>query len=112
MQDAEVADGNTLLMWMLLLLIVTASLFWWRCHRAGVFAAFGRHPPAWPSLVRVGVAAGMPAVLCSGWIAIWPESSLWAMLGMLHLATSWYGLRWLLPDGLVMRPDERSGPTT
>ncbi len=110
MQDAAVSHGSNLLTWILLLLIVTASLFWWRCYRAGVFAAFGRRAPTWQSLVRVGVAAGMPAILCSGWIAIWPELSLWAMLGMMHLAMSWYGMRWLLPDGLVDRPAQRSAP--
>jgi hypothetical protein len=104
MQRAAVSQGSNFLAWMLLLLIVTALLFGWRCYRAGVLAAFGRRPPTWQALARVGIAAGFPSLLCIAWIAIRPEISAWTALGMLHLAASWYGLRWLLPDGLADPP--------
>lgn len=104
MQYAVVSQDRNLLLWMLLLLIVTAMLFGWRCYRAGVLAAFGRRPPTWQALVRVGVAAGLPSLLCIAWMTIRPEISAWTVLGVLHLATSWYGLRWLLPDGLADPP--------
>lgn len=104
MQYAVVSQDRNLLLWMLLLLIVTATLFGWRCYRAGVLAAFGRRPPTWQALARVGVAAGLPSLLCVAWMTIRPEISAWTVFGMLHLATSWYGLRWLLPDGLADPP--------
>jgi len=99
MPNAE--SSVELLEWLLLLLIATTLSFAWRCHRAGVFAAFGHEVPQACALLRLGTACALPALLGAIWLWLAPALSMWAELGLLHLLTSWYGLRWLLPDGLA-----------
>ena len=106
MQDAADQLSQTLLMWLLLLLTTTLVLFAWRCHRAGVLAAFGHTASSTAALIRLAIAASMPAFLCALWLAANPELGNWATLGTAHLAAAWYGLRWLLPDGLVLSTHE------
>ena len=101
MQDAVIASSQTLMLWLLLLLMVTVLLFGWRCHRAGVLGTFGHHAASGQALLRLAIAASLPAALCSVWLAVEPELSTWAILGTAHLAVAWYGLRWLLPDDLA-----------
>ena len=103
MPDATVAVSDTFLLWLLVLLIVTALLFGWRCQRAGVLALFGHCAMTASALSRLAIAAVLPALLCGGWFVLNPELSHWAWLGTAHLAVGWYGLRWLLPDGLATR---------
>lgn len=105
MQDTVVATSHTLLLWLLMLLMLTVVLFGWRCYRAGVLAMFGRYPSSGQALMRLAAAASLPALLCSGWFSVNPELSAWAWLGTAHLAVAWYGLRWLLPDGLNLPPN-------
>ena len=105
MQDTVNQISDILLMWLLLLLSTTFFFFVWRCHRAGIIAAFGRHACSTASLIRLAVAAGVPALLCGIWLAANPERSDWAWLGTAHLAATWYGLRSLLPDGLISRSE-------
>lgn len=114
MQDAPVTLSHQLLLWVLLLLIFTVCLFGQRCYRAGVFAMFGRYPATGMALARLTLAASLPALLCFVWFSLNPELSAWAWLGTGHLAIAWYGLRWLLPDGLNTPPNgagpEPTGP--
>lgn len=102
MQDATHQPSEALLMWLLLLLIATLILFAWRCHRAGVLASFGHTAATTTALVRLAIAACMPAALSAIWLVANPALGSWAALGTAHLAVAWYGQRWLLPDGLVL----------
>ncbi len=106
MQNAANQPSETLLMWLLLLLMTTLVLFAWRCHRAGVLAAFGHTAASTTALVRLAVAASIPGALCAIWLAVDPELGNWATLGTTHLAAAWYGLHWLLPDGLAQSNHE------
>lgn len=101
MQDDADQLSQALLMWLLLLLLSTVILFAWRCHRAGVLAAFGHTAASTSALLRLAIAASMPASLCAIWLAANPALGSWTTLGTAHLAVAWYGLRWLLPDGLA-----------
>ena len=100
MHEAAIITTD-LLEWLLLLLIATTLVFAWRCHRAGVFSAFGSAAPDWPTITRLGIAAALPGVFGAFWLWLAPAWSAWAALAIAHLALTWYGLRWLLPDGLV-----------
>jgi hypothetical protein len=106
MQDAANQPSESLLMWLLLLLITTLALFAWRCHRAGVLATFGHTAASTTALIRLAVAASMPAALSAIWLFVNPQIASWAALGTAHLAVAWYGQRWLLPDGLVLSTHE------
>ena len=106
MQDDANHLPQTLLMWLLLLLITTLIVFAWRCYRAGVLAAFGHTAASTGALIRLAIAASMPGALCAVWLAIDPELGNWATLGTAHIAAAWYGLRWLLPDGLARSTHE------
>ncbi len=101
MHQADASLSDPLLLWILVLLTLTSLQFAWRCHRAGVLAIFGRRAASSQMLLRLTTAASVPALLCSGWFALSPAVSDWAWLGTAHLALAWYGLRWLLPDGLA-----------
>ena len=106
MQNATNQLDQTLLMWLLMLLIMTLILFAWRCHRAGVLAAFGHTASSTAALIRLAIAASVPGALCAVWLAVDPELGDWATLGTAHFAAAWYGLRWLLPDGVALAPHE------
>lgn len=106
MQNAANQPSETLLLWLLWLLMTTLVLFAWRCHRAGVLAAFGHSAASATALIRLAIAASMPAALAAVWLVANPDIGSWAALGTTHLALAWYGLRWLLPDGLVLSVHE------
>ena len=106
MQNAANQPSETLLMWLLLLLMTTLVLFAWRCHRASVLASFGHSAASATALIRLAIAASMPAALSAIWLVANPEIGSWAALGTAHLALAWYGLHWLLPDGLVLSTHE------
>lgn len=101
MNDATTAASDSLLLWLLLLSTVTQALLLWRCHRAGVLAMFGHHATSGQALLRLSAAACLPALLCGVWFSLDPDLSAWAALGTAQLAIAWYGMRWLLPDGLA-----------
>lgn len=102
MQNDADQPSESQLMWLLLILMTTLVLFAWRCDRAGVLASFGHSAATATALIRLAIAASMPAAPSAIWLAANPGTGNWAALGTAHLALAWYGLCWLLPDGLVL----------
>lgn len=110
MQNTVATTSHTLLLCLVMLLMLTVLLFGLRCYRAGVFAMFGRCAATGQALARLTVAASLAALLCTAWFSLNPEPSAWAWLGTAHLAVAWYGLQWLLPDGLNQPPNVTAVP--
>ena len=97
------------LLWLLGLSVFSVAVFLWRTYRSGILAAFGRVAPSGRELLRLALAAALPAMQAGVFMAMDEPGALalW-LFSMLYMTIAWYGLIALLPDGLVDGTDSTS----